>query len=139
MSNQPAERPSKRPFGVTLIAIIQLLNAVALGVSVILDRSILPDDLEDATAFRAAWLVEAGVGVVIAAGLWTLRRWAWTATMVWVGLNMAWALHSYFEDDPAYPMMVGSLVQVFYLNQREVQRAFQRGRTRATWGEREWS
>jgi hypothetical protein len=133
------EHASQRPFGVSLIAIVQLLNAGALAGSVILDRSVLPDEWEDQVVTRSFWLAEAAIGVVIAAGLWTLKRWAWTATMVWVGLNMAWALHSYFEADPPYVTMVGSLVQVFYLNQREVQRAFQHRSPRDAAEERAWT
>jgi hypothetical protein len=132
---QFTEHRPQRPFGVTLIAIIQLLNALVLACSVYFDRSLLPDEWEDEITTSSLWFVEAVIGVVIAGGLWTLRRWAWTATMVWVGLNMAWSLHSYFEGDPPYATMAGSLVQVFYLNQREVQRAFERRRAQGVWEE----
>jgi hypothetical protein len=112
---------------VTLIAIIQVFNAVALALTIALDRSVLPDDAEEHVALVLVGLGVALAGVAIGAGLWTLRRWAWTATMVWVGIEMAASLHGWAEGDPNYlPMAIG-LAQVFYLNQREVQRTFTRG------------
>ncbi len=121
------ERRAKRPFGVTLIALLQLFNAVTLAATIALDRSVLPDDAEDVVLQAVLAAGELVAGIVIFGGLWTMRRWAWTATMVWVGAVMAWGLHSYFEGDPSYQTMALSLAQVFYLNQRDVQRAFTHG------------
>jgi hypothetical protein len=122
-----------------LIAVLQFLNVVSIGLALAIDRSYLPDNMEDDVVQVVAGAAIVLLGVVTVVGLWTLQRWAWAATMVWVGIGMAWALHSYFEDDPNYSTMVLSLAQVFYLNQREVQRAFLGGRAEAAGGGHAWS
>jgi hypothetical protein len=69
-------------------------------------------------------------GLVVAFGLLRLRRWAWAATMLWVGLIMAEQLTFYFKgEDANYVVMAVSIVQVFYLNFSEVQGAFARRQT----------
>ena len=138
----PASREAqrrKRPFGVTLVAVLQFLSVASLALNVAFNRSVLPDDAETEVAQVIAGAAVLVFGTVVVVGLWTLQRWAWTATMVWVGVGMAWALHSYVEDDPNYTTMVLSLGQVFYLNQREVQRAFQRRHARDARDEGAWT
>jgi hypothetical protein len=63
-------------------------------------------------------------GLITAVGLIRLDRWAWVATMLWVGFVLAVALVAYVQDQPSYPVMVLSVLQVLYLNQSDVQRAF---------------
>jgi hypothetical protein len=60
----------------------------------------------------------------VSVGLWRLRYWAWSATMLWAGLNMVQALLSYYRGEPQFPSMALSVLIVLYLNQREVQFAF---------------
>ncbi|MCK9520263.1 MAG: hypothetical protein M0R74_14750 [Dehalococcoidia bacterium] len=120
---------TERPVGVTLVAAVQAANAVATGLEVVAGERAVPSD-------EGAVLVAAGVaivvgGLLVSLGLWRLQRWAWTATMVWVGVVMALALSSYFHGNPSYVVMGLSVMQVFYLNQSEVQRVFAGG-TEAT-------
>jgi len=44
--------------------------------------------------------------------------------MVWFGFTMAGSLIAWSQDAPQYPLMVISIITVFYLNQRDVQQAF---------------
>jgi hypothetical protein len=44
--------------------------------------------------------------------------------MIWTGTALAGALALYFHGQPNYPLMVEHIVIVFYLNQRDVQHAF---------------
>jgi hypothetical protein len=64
------------------------------------------------------------VGLVLAVGLLSQRRWAWVGTMIWAGLNMAIGLVAFHHGTPHYISMALSVVAVFYLNLREVQVAF---------------
>jgi hypothetical protein len=63
-------------------------------------------------------------GLVIAAGLLLLKRWAWVATILWAGTVIAFQLIAYAgREDVSYPMLAMSVAQVFYLTLPEVQRA----------------
>ncbi len=115
----------ERPAGVALIAAVQAVNAmVTAGEVLVRQRAIPTGDREPEQI--AVLLAIAAWGLLVAIGLWRLQRWAWTATMIWVGLVMALALLSYFHGHPSYSVMAVSVLQVFYLNQSEVQRAFLR-------------
>jgi hypothetical protein len=67
--------------------------------------------------------------LVVIAGLWTLRRWAWVATMIMQGIALLYGIWIYFTGGQPYlGLLLNSLV-VFYLNQRDVQRCFARSRS----------
>lgn len=115
----------ERPFGVTAIAGLQALNAAA----VVLEVSVARND-------RFGWegsdisLLGTGnilglIGLVNAAGLWRLKRWAWVTTMLWVGFVLLVSLLAYFDGKPSYPVMALGVLQVLYLNQSRVQAVFQ--------------
>ena len=113
-----------RPFGVTIIAVIQVLSAIAYGVVVLYDRADFGNLLGSLGYFGVLGPVLGLGGLPIAFGLLRLQRWAWVLTMFWAGLNLVAALLSYYNDEPNYFGMVLSVVTVYYLNQREVQAAF---------------
>jgi hypothetical protein len=50
--------------------------------------------------------------------------------MLWTGAELAICLVEYLHGSPDYWSMVAGIVVVFYLNQGDVQAAFQRGRSR---------
>ena len=128
--SESAEDVAERPFGVYVIALLQVLSAVshASGVLAGLEASIF-GDLDDSSAGAYALVLSIG-GLVVAFGLLRLRRWAWVVTMLWVGLIMAEQLAFYFKgEDANYVVMAVSIVQVFYLNLSEVQGAFARRQT----------
>jgi len=66
------------------------------------------------------------VELVIAFGLWHLNRSAWVLIMIQRGVSMAVNLWLYANGEPLYLDMLLSVIIVFYLNQREVQQAFER-------------
>lgn len=115
-----------RPFGVTVIAIAMVANAIfALVRMYLADASPTWDDvLHAGFYFELFGPFVGGIGLIVSIGLWRLRRWAWVATMTWAGINMAQALWAYWIGEPQYPAMALSVVIVLYLNQRDVQLAF---------------
>ncbi|MDD1751874.1 MAG: DUF2127 domain-containing protein [Methanotrichaceae archaeon] len=63
---------------------------------------------------------------VLAVGFWRMQRWAWICGMILVGLNLAADLWGYFQGNRYWISMIINILIVFYLNQRDVQRAFSR-------------
>jgi hypothetical protein len=128
MEMQLAEREDQstgsRPFGVTVIAIAMVTNAVIAAVRTYLGDMTLNDVLHADFYFELAGPFVGGIGLILSVGLWRLQRWAWVATMLWAGVNMAQALYAYFWGEPQYSAMALSVVIVLYLNQRDVQLAF---------------
>jgi hypothetical protein len=70
-------------------------------------------------------LILVAIRVAIIAGFWFLKRWGWVLLMVQLGLVMLVDLYAYLSGSPHYFSMVNSVLVVFYLNQRDVQQAFQ--------------
>jgi len=66
--------------------------------------------------------------LAIAIGLWRLQRWAWMCLMIWQGLVMAMDIWGRFNGNPSHLTMIINVIIVFYINQREVKKAFS-GRT----------
>lgn len=123
--------PRKRPFGLFIIILLQLTMAVSLMVDIFFAST----HLSIATFLQnmqAATLPLPGILILVyqlgvVAGLWLLRRWAWFLLMIQLGLSMGFQLVLYFEGQPLYVYMLISVITVLYLNQRDVQHAFERG------------
>lgn len=126
MSEQAERNVDGRPFGVTVIATAMVANAVFAAVrTYFYDQSFNFDELVTLDFyFELAGPFVGAVGLIVSVGLWWLQRWAWVATMLWAGINMAQALYGYFWGTPQYIAMALSVVIVLYLNQRDVQLAF---------------
>ncbi|HSD57266.1 MAG TPA: DUF2127 domain-containing protein [Methanotrichaceae archaeon] len=80
---------------------------------------------------RILFLAIALLDVSIIVGLWRMQRFAWVLIMIQTGLFMISDLWGYFHGYPSYISMLIDVIIVFYLNQREVQRAFS---STAGWG-----
>lgn len=125
----PATR--KRPFGLYPIIGLLLLGALSVLADVRLFKLSLPtQSLPDFG--NPLWTDALGYAVVtlislLVVGLWFLKRWAWVATMILVGIGLAFGIWGYFQGAPTYISLLINSLAVFYLNQREVQRAFERG------------
>lgn len=114
----------RRPFGVTVIATIQVVSAIGWALITYLDQPDYGNILGAVGYYETAGPLLGFAGLIISYGMFTLRRTAWVLTMLWAGLNLAAALYSWYYGEPGYPQMVLSVITVYYLNQREVQAAF---------------
>ncbi len=115
---------NRRPFGVIAIAILQAVNAILTFLPLVLGEQEIFRFSMHAEGFEVASAVLGVFGLFAAVGLVLLRRWGWTAAMLWADANLAADLVAYASGDPRYPAMAVSVVAVFYLNQRDVQAAF---------------
>ena len=125
---QPAT--GKRPFGLYAVMVLLVLRIL----SVLADLFRLQLDLHTLTVAQlenplwtdaVGWILVAIVSIAVV-GLWFLKHWAWVLTMILVGLGLAFGIWQHFQGIPSYIVMLTNLVAVFYLNQRDVQRAFER-------------
>lgn len=114
----------RRPFGITVLALVYLANAIASVVRTNLFDTSYQRILDEAGYLDLVQLVVAFIGVLLGIGLWRLQRWAWIAAMLWAGVTMVTALLAYYRGEPQYTSMALSVVAVFYLNSREVQGLF---------------
>lgn len=119
-----------RPFGVNVIILLILLSVLlflsvplAIAISPALSAEIGPVDYTLIDVTNALWVP---AQLATAWGLLRLRRWAWVLVMFRVGFSLLLNLYAHFSATltPDYLVMVGDVVIVFYLNQRDVQRAF---------------
>jgi hypothetical protein len=126
------ERPDrKRPFGIAAVTLLLLLLAAVIGLEVRRGRLDLPWQFPPQVP-RAATIQMLGYAVtallvLIAAGMWRLRRAAWVGTMLLVGFLMVIELVWYARGNPRYHIMILCVLIVFYLNQRQVQGLFRGG------------
>ncbi|HLA42958.1 MAG TPA: hypothetical protein VJZ27_05955 [Aggregatilineales bacterium] len=118
----------KRPFGVTIIAIFEILSSVLVLASYGILTDILNRGQIDPIVLNhnilALQISLILVRMLTAYGLWRLKQWGWTSAMVLTGLLLGTDLIAYAGDSPQYVSMVINIVIVFYLNQRDVQRIF---------------
>jgi uncharacterized membrane protein (DUF2068 family) len=127
----PEAHPRKRPFGLVIIIALQLISAVSLVVDIFFASTHLSfaaflENLQ-VTVLPFPGTLLLVYQLVVIAGLWFLRRWAWFLLMIQLGLSMGFQLFLYFEGRPLYIYMLISVITVLYLNQRDVQHAFERG------------
>lgn len=133
-----AASAGRRPFGLYAIITLILVNAVlialdvsrsyvSLGLEFGLERPTLPG-LDDVEVDRLLRLLIAGAWSIVAVGLWALRRWAWTALMIMVGVALGEGLLLYIRGEPRYIIMLFNVLTVFYINQRGVQLLFRNDR-----------
>ncbi|MGZ3584777.1 MAG: hypothetical protein ACXWP6_19935 [Ktedonobacterales bacterium] len=147
----------KRPFGVTLVGVLQLVQGlllVGLAAAVIfLNATLGRGRLGQALVINLAGLTLTGVlsavlvgalGIfIMLSGIGVLRlvSWAWLAAMALQGWTLALFLFSYFirgqSNYSTYPSVILSVIIVFYLNSRTVRRTFDRVRRNETASEAE--
>jgi uncharacterized membrane protein (DUF2068 family) len=129
--SQPATR--KRPFGLYAIMVLLVLRILSILADIFrmqLDlHALTVAQLENPLWTDAVGWVLVAVLAIVVVELWFLKRWAWVTTMILVGLGLAFGIWQHFHGIPSYIVLLTNLVTVFYLNQRDVQRAFERGRS----------
>jgi lysylphosphatidylglycerol synthetase-like protein (DUF2156 family) len=126
ISESPRRR---RPFGVYVIIALVLLRVTVIAldlVAVQLGRPlmVLPE-AEDPLVLATAGGATIALLLSISLGLFMLKRWAWIATMILIGFNLVVAIFQYLNGDGAFFAMFMDVISVFYLNQRNVQAAFE--------------
>lgn len=125
----PTIKP-KRPFGVIVIVLLTLaIVLVTLFPLLALPSVPVLNELKvyaAITPFRVVNVVLVPFQLILAFGLWYLRRWAWVLYMIQLGISMTVGLQAHFsgQADADYFGMAINVLIVFYLNQRDVQQAF---------------
>ena len=119
----------KRPFGIYVLIIFQLLFVI-VGLITVLDltslKAIQELTLDDILLSSDVWILFIPVALIIILGLWRMRRWAWFFLMIQIGFNLLFSLQEHFAgNNPSYISMLLMVMMVFYLNQRDVRQAFQ--------------
>jgi len=131
----------KRPRGVTIISCLLLIQGLVgiatasliatVGALVLAHRLPTQVVLSFGVTSVIGW---AGAGVFVLVSLLAfiggvalllMRLWAWTLAMLLEGYALAINLWSFFQGHPFYLQMLLGAVIVFYLNTRDVYRAFQ--------------
>lgn len=126
----PARR--RRPFGVYAIIALLILQLLGNSLDVLRLRLglmplVLPnlDNLFYITILNGATIA---IVAVICVGLFLFKRWAWIAAMIVIGISLIYTIVLYLGGGQPFASMFIAVVSVFYLNQRNVQAAFE-GRT----------
>lgn len=126
---------SDRPFGLLAIVLLEIMECLLLLTALYLP---LLDDADIYTTIAVfnedeillLSLRIMSLGIVL--GLWRLKRWAWLAFMIYLGVSMAVDLGAYLMNMPNYLSMLKNVAVVFYLNQTEVRSLFEQQRTERT-------
>jgi len=129
--------PHKRPFGIIVVialeVIIALFGLTFYGLLLYMGRSDLVLDpifgvynslYNLQSWFNVIKLLATPILLVIAYGLWQYKRWAWVATMAYVGIGMGNQVWAHFFGTADYLTMLMYILIVFYLNQSDVQSIF---------------
>src|SRR5438309_9300336 len=75
----------KRPLGVTIIAILEIIGAIAL---------LLLSFAAISTSFGISIVIAAIIRLIVAWGLWTLKRWAFWVAVVFDALHFCYNLYN---------------------------------------------
>ncbi|MBK8050744.1 MAG: hypothetical protein IPK16_28720 [Anaerolineales bacterium] len=127
----------RRPFGVKVIITLQLFSIVT-GLFVFAGEYLAfsyPElnvnlDLDFPMSGPEFWITNVQLAIVMVlsmisvVGLWRMQRWAWYLTMLELGFSMVVNISMYFNGNVNYIDMFLNVLMVFYLNQKDVQRAF---------------
>lgn len=131
----PTPPPARRrPFGVLVVALIQLATVVfalvvALAGWTLPWEGVLMSFLQEHTWARVVFAA-AGVAVVVAViGMWQLRHWGWALMVSLVGLSLLLDLVTWWRMGAettlaTYLRLAMDVVSAFYLNTKAVQDAF---------------
>jgi hypothetical protein len=133
----PVPTPHRRPFGVIVVALLQL-GTVVVALGSYLSGIDLPWEgtmsavLAEHSWARVVIVVMAFLVILAAVGMWRLERWGWALMISMVGLSLAFDITVWFRDPSEgrplalYLRMGLDVVSAFYLNSASVHRAFHR-------------
>ncbi len=121
---EPERRRGLPPFGILAVAVLRLVNAVGLIAAALelgrLPIAGVPLPWADATIFRSAELLFAGLTILGVVGLLLYKRWGWVLTMVLVGVGLFGDLLRVWLGQPTYLSLLLHVLAAFYLNGRSV-------------------
>ena len=132
---EPETAPGRRPFGVIVVALLQLGTVAVALVAYLSDIRLPWESVASALLAEHAWarlgVVIFGILVVVAAvGMWRLHRWGWALMITLVATSLVLDLTMWLSDATEdrqlalYLRMGFDVVSAFYLNSSSVQRAF---------------
>jgi len=111
-----------RPAGVTVIAVLNIIGAVILG---LIGLAAIGAGDPDLTAGGLFLLVMAAFTLTVAVGLLRLRNWARITATIMYGLNTLMAFIELVMGNPAALVGLGvALTMLIYLNREHVREAF---------------
>ena len=131
-----ASTRARRPAIVTILAILQLLNAAAYGVILLVLLAAGPGSLSAVVGGGLVGEVETATVVVLVGGfavacfaagilLLRMRQLGWTITMLLSGFGLASSIAIWWTQATTTPILLFiQVASVFYLNQRKVREAF---------------
>lgn len=129
-------RARQRPFGVLVVALIQV-GTVAMLLVGALSAWVLPWEgtfttyLADHGWARAVILLVGAAVMIAVIGMWRLRYWGWALMVALVGVSLVLDLTTWWRAPgevglALYARLALDVVSAFYLNTRAVQDAFRR-------------
>ena len=129
-SVSPSRKRRKRPFGITALIVLQLILTLGSLMELYFTgplslEALLPSGQDVSELLLTIRNVSHLLALITLVGFWFLKRWAWVLMMLHVGIALTVLLLLYSSGTALYIRMVILVVCAFYLNQRDVQFAFQ--------------
>jgi len=128
---RPTGTPTTRPTGITILAILAGLSAIAglFGGFVVFGVGSYLFGISGAL-FGLAWLALAGLSLALAWGLWTMAPWAWPLGVVLAAANIIYALVTGIFGtngilSAVAPVVINGAI-LYYLNQPTIKSLFGR-------------
>ncbi|MFI5226265.1 MAG: hypothetical protein ACHQ3P_06275 [Candidatus Limnocylindrales bacterium] len=115
----------RRPFGITAVVVLQLATAAWIASGIVgirpLDPTSLAGQISDSLPnVEAIFGVLTVILVVASVGLWFVHRWAWVASMLLTGFQLAFLLVSIWQGGSDWVRLLLLTITALYLNQRSV-------------------
>ncbi len=123
-------KKGKRPFGVYAIVVLLVLIVASNALDLVRVWQGMPSEIFP----EMGTVIVIGLNIAIAVfcatlalGLWRMQEKAWYATMIASGTYLFFTIWSYYAGGKPFPTMFFLVIIVFYLNQRQVRKAFEKG------------
>lgn len=122
-------KKSKRPFGVYAIIVLLILILVTNALDLARVYNGLPSENfpnRDPFVVLSLNIAIGAACLVLALGLWRMQEKAWYAAMIVSGAYLFFTIWRYFDGGAPFMTMALLVFIIFYLNQREIRRAFEK-------------
>ena len=137
MTAGPVPEERRRPFGIAVIAVLQILTAAWVASGLLGFRYLDPQSLAGQIATQNDTIDAIFIGltaalVVASVLLWLGYRWGWLLSMLLTGFQLAFMLISIWQGGSDWIRLLLLTITALYLNQRAVLAAFADDRPRPT-------